>query len=166
MIDGQLWFRPSIIIAGPDLGPDLAEPWTHQLKSLLNFQHVGSTVGDASGLKMWFGAVTKGHAAVFIQAYTIAHRMGVLKPPREHLAKYFPSVKTIHESSMVGSQRKAYRWIEETEEIELTFQNHDGWAPDLFAGVGDVSGPCRRQILRRTTEELSRTLLIQFVNPF
>ena len=91
MIDGQLWFRPSITIAGPDL----VEPWTTQLKSLLNFRHVSSAVGDASGLKMCFGAIYKGHAAVFIQAYTTAYRMGVLEPLREHLAEYFPSVAII-----------------------------------------------------------------------
>jgi 3-hydroxyisobutyrate dehydrogenase-like beta-hydroxyacid dehydrogenase len=158
MIDGQLWFRPSITIAGPDL----VEPWTTQLKSLLNFRHVSSAVGDASGLKMCFGAIYKGHAAVFIQAYTTAYRMGVLEPLREHLAEYFPSVAIIHESSMVGSQRKAYRWIKEMEEIETTFQSHGGWGPELFAGVGDVFRIVSQTGLeknnRETVEEIADTI--------
>ncbi|ETS76567.1 hypothetical protein PFICI_11954 [Pestalotiopsis fici W106-1] len=134
MLQDQTWFRPSITIAGPEL----AEPWTSELKSLLNFRHVGSAVGDASGLKMCFGAIYKGHAAIFIQAYTTAHQMGVLEPLRKHMAEYFPSVIAIHESSLNGSQRKAYRWIKEMEEIRMTFQSYGGWGPEVFTGVADV----------------------------
>lgn len=155
MLEDQTWFRPSITIAGPEL----SEPWTTQLQSLLNFRQVGSTVGDASGLKMCFGAIYKGHAAIFIQAYTTAHRMGVLGPLRQHLAEYFPSVATIHESSMNGSQRKAYRWIKEMEEIQLTFEHYGGWGPELFTGVADVFRTVSQTNLekhnRNTVEEIT-----------
>ncbi|KAK6219051.1 hypothetical protein LQW54_002553 [Pestalotiopsis sp. IQ-011] len=158
MLEDRTWFRPSIAIAGPEL----VEPWTRQLQSLLNFRHVGSAVGDASGLKMCFGAIYKGHAAIFIQAYTTAHQMGVLEPLRKHLAEYFPSVAAIHESSMNGSQRKAYRWIREMEEIQQTFQSHGGWGPELFAGVADVFRTVSRTDLERhsrdSVEETTATI--------
>ncbi|KAK9784640.1 putative Phosphogluconate dehydrogenase NAD-binding putative C-terminal domain-containing protein [Seiridium cardinale] len=133
----ETWFRPSITMSGPSIS-DIAGPWTTQLISLLNIRQVGDTIGDASCLKMCFGGIYKGHTAIFIQAYTTAHRMGVLEPLRQHMAEYFPGVTAVHESSMYGSQRKAYRWIKEMEEVQSTFGNYGGWGLELFTGVGDV----------------------------
>ncbi|RDW77510.1 hypothetical protein BP6252_05563 [Coleophoma cylindrospora] len=135
-LEDKTWFRPAITTSGPQLD-DQKSPFTTQLVSLLNVRHVGDEIGAASGLKMCFGAIYKGQAAVATQAYTTAQSLGVLPALRSHLAEYFPTSTPIIESSMVGSQRKAYRWIKEMEEVEDTFAEA-GWSRDLFRGVSNV----------------------------
>jgi 3-hydroxyisobutyrate dehydrogenase-like beta-hydroxyacid dehydrogenase len=136
LVDGT-WFRPAITISGPQLS-SINAPWTEELSLLLNLRHVGDEVGAASGLKMCFGAIYKGQAAIGIQAYTTAQAIGVLPALRSHLAEYFPSTTPILESSLIGSQRKAYRWIKEMEEIEETFEKEGGWSRGLFQNVSNV----------------------------
>lgn len=136
-LDDKSWFRPAITLSGPRLS-ELESSWTQQLISLLNIRHVGCDVGAASGLKMCFGAIYKGHAAIATQAYATAQNLGVLPALRTHLEEYFPTSRPIIESSIMGSQRKAYRWIKEMEEIEDTFAKEGGWSRDLFHGVADV----------------------------
>ncbi|KAH8674254.1 6-phosphogluconate dehydrogenase, partial [Xylariales sp. PMI_506] len=137
-LNEAVWFRPSIPLSGPPLGDVLPSPWLEQLSSILKFRHVGDTIGAASGLKMCFGAIYKGHAAVTTQAYTTATSLGVLHALQDHLAEYFPTTQIINESAILGSQRKSYRWIKEMEEIAETFAQDGGWNRDLFAGVAEV----------------------------
>jgi 3-hydroxyisobutyrate dehydrogenase-like beta-hydroxyacid dehydrogenase len=136
-LDDGSWFRPAITTSGPQLSL-LKAPWTEEIISLLNLRHVGDDVGAASGLKMCFGAIYKGQAAIGFQAYTTAQTMGVLPALRSHMAEYFPSTTPILESSLIGSQRKAYRWIKEMEEIEETFEKEGGWSRGLFQNVSNV----------------------------
>lgn len=137
--DGDnVWFRPSIPVAGPDLKSAVAAPWTQNLISLLQIRHVSKDLGAASGLKMCFGAIYKGQAAVATQAYVTSKNLGVLPALRAHMAEYFPHIAPIIENSLIGSQRKAYRWIQEMEEIEETFVTEAGWQRGLFGGVAQV----------------------------
>lgn len=136
-LDDKTWFRPAITTSGPQLA-DVGGQFAEQLISLLNIRHVGGEIGAASGLKMCFGAIYKGHAAVATQAYTTAKNLGVLAELRRHMAEYFPTTTPIIESSLIGSQRKAYRWIKEMEEIEDTFAKEGGWSRELFLGVANV----------------------------
>ncbi|CZR60218.1 uncharacterized protein PAC_10114 [Phialocephala subalpina] len=137
MPDGS-WFRPSIPLSGPALSSAIPEPWSSELTSLLNFRHVSPDIGAASGLKMCFAAINKGQTAIVIQAYTTASNLGVLDSVREHMAEYFPHVVNGMEGAMVGSQRKAYRWIKEMEEIEECFVTEGGWNRGIFEGVAGV----------------------------
>lgn len=137
MPDGS-WFRPSIPLSGPPLLTAIPEPWSSELSSLLNFRHVSPDIGAASGLKMCFAAVNKGQTAIAIQAYTTASNLGVLASMREHMAEYFPDVVNGMEGAMVGSQRKAYRWIKELEEIEECFVTEGGWDRGVFEGAANV----------------------------
>ncbi|KAJ5718837.1 uncharacterized protein N7483_009919 [Penicillium malachiteum] len=137
--DGDdIWFRPSIPVSGPELKSAIGDPWAEHFSSLLKLHHVGADLGAASGLKMCFGAMYKGQAAVATQAYTTAQNLGVLPALRAHMLEYFPHTTPIIEGSIIGSQRKAYRWIREMEEIEETFVSMGGWEPELFRGVKDV----------------------------
>ncbi|KAF8856913.1 6-phosphogluconate dehydrogenase C-terminal domain-like protein [Acephala macrosclerotiorum] len=137
MPDGS-WFRPSIPLSGPSLSTAIPDPWSSELTSLLNFRHVSPDIGAASGLKMCFAAVIKGQTAIAIQAYTTASNLGVLASVREHMAEYFPHVVNGMEGAMVGSQKKAYRWIKEMEEIEECFVTEGGWDKGIFEGAADV----------------------------
>jgi 3-hydroxyisobutyrate dehydrogenase-like beta-hydroxyacid dehydrogenase len=136
-LEDGLWFRPAITTSGPKLS-SIQSPWTEELISLLNIRHVSDKVGAASGLKMCFGAIYKGQAAIGLQAYTTAEAIGVLPALRSHMVEYFPSTTPILESSLIGSQRKAYRWINEMEEIEETFMKEGGWSRGLFQHISNV----------------------------
>jgi 3-hydroxyisobutyrate dehydrogenase-like beta-hydroxyacid dehydrogenase len=136
-IDSETWFRPAITVSGPQLD-GIAGVWTEQFVSLLNLRHVSEEIGGASGLKMCFGSMYKGQAAIAIQAYTTAQNLGVLPALRQHMAEYFPTSTPIIEGSILGSQKKAYRWIKEMEEIEDTFAKEGGWNRNLFNGITDV----------------------------
>ncbi|KAE8444113.1 hypothetical protein EG329_000895 [Mollisiaceae sp. DMI_Dod_QoI] len=137
MPDGS-WFRPSIPLSGPPLSTAIPEPWSSELTSLLNFRHVSPDIGAASGLKMCFAGINKGQTAIAIQAYTTAKNLGVLDSIREHMTEYFPHVVVGMEGAMVGSQRKAYRWIKEMEEIEECFVTEGGWERGVFEGAANV----------------------------
>ncbi|OWP01875.1 hypothetical protein B2J93_4725 [Marssonina coronariae] len=133
LADGN-WFRPSITTSGPVI----SEPWFEHFASLIKITHISPDIGAASGLKMCFGSIYKGLAAVATQAYITAKNLGVLEHLRGHLLEYFPGMTPIIENSILGEQRKAYRWIREAEEIEATFAADGGWERDLFKGVADV----------------------------
>jgi 3-hydroxyisobutyrate dehydrogenase-like beta-hydroxyacid dehydrogenase len=147
-INEMSWFRPAITISGPQFS-SIVGPFTEELISVLNVRHVGIEIGAASGLKMCFGAIYKGHAAIVTQAYTTAENLGVLPALRQHMREYFPTITPIIESSLVGSQRKAYRWIKEMEEVEETFVKEGGWSRDLFHGAANVF----RIVAHKTTLE-------------
>jgi hypothetical protein len=87
---------------------------------------------------MCFGAIYKSEAAIGLQAYITAQAIGVLPALRSHMAEYFPSTTLILESSLISSQRKAYRWIKEMEEIEETFEKEGGWSRGIFQNVSNV----------------------------
>jgi hypothetical protein len=108
------------------------------LISVLNIRHISDKIGSASSLKMCFGAIYKGHAAIAFQAYTTASKLGILPALQEHLKEFFPEVAQRVESSMLGSQQKAYRWIKEMEETGETFAEEGSWGKELFTGVADV----------------------------
>lgn len=51
---------------------------------------------------------------------------------------YFPDLQKVGESAMLSSQRKAYRWVKEMEEVGETFAEEGGWGKELWEGVGGV----------------------------
>lgn len=131
--EGYTWFRPSLPISGPPL-PDACAA----LSVLLNLRSISPDIGAASGLKMCFGAINKSLTAVTIQAYTTAAALGILPALRESMTEYFPDLQKVGESAMLASQRKAYRWVKEMEEVGETFAEEGAWGKELWDGVGGV----------------------------
>ncbi len=136
-LDDGTWFRPALVTSGPLLAA-IPQSAAQDLIAVLNIRHISNEIGSASGLKMCFGAIYKGHAAIAFQAYTTASSLGILPALQDHLKEFFPEVAERVESSMLGSQQKAYRWIKEMEEIRETFADEGNWSSDLFTGVADV----------------------------
>ncbi|KUJ11504.1 6-phosphogluconate dehydrogenase C-terminal domain-like protein [Mollisia scopiformis] len=134
-LDDGTWFRPSIPISGPDFP---SSPFTSELTSLLNMHHISPSIGAASGLKMCFSAINKGLTAISIQAYSTAHNLGVLEELGDYMEKYFPALHRVIDGAIVASQKKAYRWVNEMEEIESCFVEEGGWDKGIFGGAAEV----------------------------
>lgn len=97
-----------LITSGP-LSTAIPSKWAEELLPILNIRHVNETVGAASGFKMCFAAIFKGHVAIALQAYSTARKLGVLPELRKQLSAQFPVVTRTFDGMMLESQRKAYR---------------------------------------------------------
>ena len=98
---------------------------------------MGAEIGQASGLKMCYAALTKGTMALALELMVAAERMGLLgalvaewelsqAARYEGLQQSLPSVPT-----------KARRWIGEMEEIAQTFADAE-LTPQIFAGAAEM----------------------------
>ncbi|CAK7207801.1 hypothetical protein SEUCBS139899_010615 [Sporothrix eucalyptigena] len=127
------WYRPLMPTSGPhnlDAFPTLA--------ATLNSRHISASIGSASGLKMCFAAMSKGYSAIAIQAFTTAHKLGVLEDLQWAMGSLVPGRVKQTEGALTGMAPKAYRWVREMEEISDTFSQEAGFAPDLFRGAAGV----------------------------
>ncbi|KAK3329628.1 6-phosphogluconate dehydrogenase [Apodospora peruviana] len=140
------WTRPLLSTSGPhnlyaisDLGGHPVSEYGAHLASVLRIKHISETIGAASGLKMCFASLSKGFAAVAVQAVTTAHRLGVLDDLKDSLATLAPANLERMEKAVVGMSPKAYRWVREMEEISATHEVDGGFEGEkIFAGAADV----------------------------
>ncbi|KAF7195470.1 putative 28.5 kDa protein in 7S RNA 5'region [Pseudocercospora fuligena] len=126
--DGS-WYRPSIPVSGP-YKLSQAHPSGDKLAEVLNIRHVNDTIGAATGLKMCFASLSKGFTALAIESFTTAHSLGVLDELRQHLDDFSPGVWTRAEKGLISMPPKAYRWVNEMEEIASTFEADGGFHKD------------------------------------
>lgn len=120
------WFRPGIPLSGPDRLSDAPADGA-RLAAVLNTRHLGPEIGTASGLKACFAALSKGFTALALQSYATATQMDVLPDLKQYLDIYNPSAREKAERSIVGCTAKAYRWIEEMQQIGDTFAVQGGF---------------------------------------
>ncbi|CEL00978.1 hypothetical protein ASPCAL00570 [Aspergillus calidoustus] len=126
------WTCPSIVVSGPT-----KLPYTH-LTEVLNIDHIADTIGPASGLKMCFASTTKGFIAIAIQSLVTAEAMGVYPKLREYLSKHNNGGLAIADRGVVGMPPKAYRWVNEMQQIGRTMEEEGGFSSGLFDGVAEV----------------------------
>lgn len=131
------WTKPSLVVSGPHKLQD-APTSGARLADTLNIKHIADTIGPASGLKMCFASTTKGLTSIAIQAFTTAHKLGVLDQFQSHLQEYSPKTGELAAKSLVGMPPKAYRWVDEMKEIAKTFHDEGGFEKELFEGVSEV----------------------------
>jgi hypothetical protein len=140
------WTRPGIPLSGayplheaPVSGAHLAE--------VLNTRYLDEDVGTASGLKCCFAALSKGFTALALQSYTTASSLNVLEPLQDYLDIYDLNARQKAERSIVGCPVKAYRWVEEMNQINECFGTEGGWEDQasvfreiagVFQGLADV----------------------------
>ncbi|KAH8905436.1 6-phosphogluconate dehydrogenase [Coniochaeta sp. PMI_546] len=130
------WYIPQIPTSGPF-------PVPASLASALQSYHIDDKIGSASGLKMCFASLTKGHTAIAIQAFTTAHRLGVLDHLNSAIEQTLPGLKGRIEKGVTGMAPKAYRWVREMEEISATHRDEGGFGEveaDIFTGAARVYG--------------------------
>jgi hypothetical protein len=120
------WTRPGVPLSGPH--PLHEAPLSGaQLALTLNSKYVGPKIGSASGLKCCFAALSKGMTALAIQSFSTAASLDVLPHLQSYLEKYNPKAKEAAERGIVGCPQKAYRWIEEMNQIGQCFEEDGGW---------------------------------------
>ncbi|MXZ92439.1 MAG: NAD(P)-dependent oxidoreductase [Chloroflexi bacterium] len=119
-------------------GPNAAE--FAQLNDFgLTVLKLDGEVGQASGIKMCYAAMTKGSWALYSQLLMAAELMGLTEPLLAEFQSGQESVLQRMERSLPTVPPRARRWVSEMEEIRDTFA-HLGMTPHLFEGVADMYG--------------------------
>ena len=94
-------------------------------------------VGQASGIKMCYAAMTKGTSALYSQLLIAAELMGLTEPLLAEFESGQQAVLQRMERGLPTVPPRARRWVSEMEEIRDTFE-HLGMTPDLFEGVAEM----------------------------
>jgi 3-hydroxyisobutyrate dehydrogenase-like beta-hydroxyacid dehydrogenase len=114
---------------------------TAEFEGLANFgldvRTTGTEVGQASGIKMCYAAMTKGSSALYSELLMAAEMMGLSDFVKAEFQSSQPAVLQRMERGLPGVPAKARRWVSEMEEIKDTFE-HLGLTPHLFQGVADM----------------------------
>ena len=139
-------FVDASIIGGPprgELGPRFyaSGPHAAEFEALreygLDVRNIGPEIGQASGIKMCYAALTKGSYALHTQLLVAAEMLGL----SEHLQAEFqhsqPQPYEWMEQNIPRMPSKARRWVSEMQQIGATF-GHLGLTPDLFKGVQEM----------------------------
>jgi 3-hydroxyisobutyrate dehydrogenase-like beta-hydroxyacid dehydrogenase len=103
----------------------------------LDVRIVGDAIGQASGLKMCYGAMTKGLQALATELLVAARLMGLEETLRDEQRESMSAVLGWVEAQMPMMPPKAYRWVGEMEEIAATFADL-GMTPDILGGAADI----------------------------
>jgi 3-hydroxyisobutyrate dehydrogenase-like beta-hydroxyacid dehydrogenase len=103
----------------------------------LDVRVIGAEMGQASGLKMCYGALTKGLQALGVELLVAARALGLEDALRAEQQHSVPDVLTWLERSVPTMPPKAYRWVGEMEEIATTFADV-GLTPFILQGAADL----------------------------
>lgn len=117
-------------------GPGAAE-FAELSAAGLDVRVIGDRIGQASGLKMCYAALTKGLIALATELLVAAHLMGLDDALRDEQRESIPTVLSWLEGSIPGMPPKAYRWVGEMEEIAATFEAL-GMTPQMLQGAADM----------------------------
>jgi 3-hydroxyisobutyrate dehydrogenase-like beta-hydroxyacid dehydrogenase len=110
----------------------------------LDVRPMGPKVGQASGLKMCYAALTKGFAALGAELLLAAEKMELLDPLLAELGDSQAAQLTWLERSVPAMPPKSRRWVSEMQEIAATLGSvgqssgyHEA-ASGFFARVGET----------------------------
>src|SRR5207248_5463243 len=147
MLDAGARFADAGIIGGP---PNQCSnrifasgPGAVELEALrefgLDIRVLEGGVGQPSGIKMCYAAMTKGLQALGAELLTAARLLGVEDELRaeQNLSGDLATVRRFVERALPSMPPKAYRWIGEMEEISRCFEEL-GLPGRLMAGAADV----------------------------
>ncbi|MCY4559971.1 MAG: DUF1932 domain-containing protein [Chloroflexi bacterium] len=94
-------------------------------------------VGQASGIKMCYAAMTKGSWALYTQLLMAAEMMGLTEPLLAEFASGQQTALQRMERTIPTVPPRSRRWVSEMEEIRDTFTEL-GMTPHLFEGVAEM----------------------------
>jgi 3-hydroxyisobutyrate dehydrogenase-like beta-hydroxyacid dehydrogenase len=100
----------------------------------LDIRVIGSEIGQASGLKMCYAALTKGLTALATELLVAGEAMGLSAPLRAELQLSQSMLLGWLERQIPTMPPKAYRWVGEMEEIAATFAAL-GLTPRMLEGA-------------------------------
>ena len=98
---------------------------------------IGNNVGQASGIKMCYAALTKGTNTLHVALLTAASRMGLTDDLRKEFEFSQKSHLAAMEKGISRLPANAHRWIGEMEEIAATFENL-GVTPNFHKGAAEI----------------------------
>lgn len=103
----------------------------------LDVRVLDGAIGQASGLKMCYAALTKGLQALGAELLVAARLMDLEDVLAEEQHGSVAVVREWIENAIPTMPPKAYRWVGEMEEIAATFE-HLGLTPLIFQGAADI----------------------------
>jgi 3-hydroxyisobutyrate dehydrogenase-like beta-hydroxyacid dehydrogenase len=142
--------KPRIYVSGPDAY--LFEQISHPN---LQVRVMSERVGDASGVKMCYAAMTKGTTALAVELLVAARKLGVEQALEKELRDSQSDAFDRHMKSIPGMPPKAYRWVPEMQEIAKTF-GELGMTRNIFLGASDIYEMVAATSLGRESPEDSR----------
>lgn len=103
----------------------------------LDVRVLDGDIGAASGLKMCYGALTKGLQALGVELLVAARAMGLEDALRIEQEHSMAGVRQWLHDATPTMPPKAYRWVGEMEEIATTFSDV-GLTPLILQGAADL----------------------------
>ena len=94
-------------------------------------------IGQASGFKMCYGAMTKGVQALGTELLIAAQRLGFAEAFAAEQQESVPVLRNHLQRSLPTMPPKAYRWVGEMEEIATCFADL-GMTPNILLGAADI----------------------------
>lgn len=119
----------------------------------LDIRVLDGEVGQASGLKMCYGALTKGLTALGLELLVAARQMGLETALEAEQSGTMAEVRNYLQRSIPTMPPKAYRWVGEMEEIAACFADL-GLTPNILLGAADVYRFVATTPLGRETPEM------------
>ena len=139
--------KMSLYVSGPE-ARELEPLSTPQMR----VQVLSERIGDASAIKICYGAMNKGVIALALEVLVAARRLGVDAAFETQLLE---TQRDVHERVIRGlpvMPPKAYRWVPEMLEIARTFESV-GMTPRVFQGAADIYEFVAATALGRETPE-------------
>lgn len=118
----------------------------------LDVRVIGNQIGQASGLKMCYAALTKGLTAIGTELLIAAHRLNLNDPLWEELSSSQKELVNLLTRSIPSMTPKAHRWSGEMEEIADTFRVL-GLTEQTFEGAADIYRLVKGTSLGKETPE-------------
>ena len=103
----------------------------------LDVHPIGSKIGQAKGIKMAYGALTKGLAAISTQLLIAAWKMDLYNALIKDLKKSQAELYKWMERRVTRMPHRSRRWIGEMKEISKTFEAL-GLTPKIYEGAADT----------------------------
>ncbi len=139
-----------LYVSGPE-----AAVLTQIADDILKIRVVGKQIGNASALKMCYGAFTKGALALGMELLLASHKLGVSKELAAEFEDTQPAVYQWILDRTIGMAPKAYRYVPEMFEVATTFDDV-GMTPRMMQGAADMFGLLAKTPLAAETPEQSR----------
>lgn len=123
---------PRIYSSGPG-----AREFAELTQGGLDIRVLDGEVGQASGIKMCYGALTKGLQALGTELLVAAKLMGLEEPLRAEQSGTLAGVLQYLQRSAGIMPPKAHRWVGEMEEISTCFADL-GLTPNILLGAAEM----------------------------
>lgn len=139
-----------LYVSGPE-----ASVLTQITDEILKIRVVGEKIGNASALKMCYGAFTKGALALGMELLLAGHKLGI----SEELAAEFEDTQgEVYKwilGRTIGMAPKAYRYVPEMLEVATTFEDV-GMTPRMMQGAAEMFEMLAKTPLAAETPEESK----------